>query len=59
VLHEEEEAFADWMNRALSKDKHVQHHLPLAVGHYKKSAVKRFFLLSKSAGRLSKKCPAV
>lgn len=30
VLHEEEEAFADWMNRALSKDKHVQHHLPLA-----------------------------
>jgi hypothetical protein len=31
VLHEEEEAFADWMNRALSKDKHVQHHLPLAV----------------------------
>jgi hypothetical protein len=34
VLHEEEEAFADWMNRALSKDKHVQHHLPLAVGLY-------------------------
>ena len=31
VLHEEEEAFADWMNRALSKDKDVHHHLPLAV----------------------------
>jgi hypothetical protein len=35
VLHEEEEAFADWMNRALGKDKDVQHHLPLAVCHAK------------------------
>ena len=31
VRHEEEEAFADWINKRLSKDKDVTHFLPLAV----------------------------
>ena len=44
VLHEEEEAFADWMNRALSKDKHVAHHLPLAVRSVPYHRRPKFFL---------------
>ena len=31
VLHEEEEAFSDWINKRLAKDKDVTHYLPLAV----------------------------
>ena len=31
VLHEEEEAFADWINKRLQTDKDVIHFLPLAV----------------------------
>ena len=31
VRHEEEEAFADWINKRLNKDKDVTHFLPLAV----------------------------
>jgi plastin-3 len=30
VLHEEEEAFADWINKRLSSDKDVNHFLPLS-----------------------------
>ena len=31
VRHEEEEAFADWINKGLAKDKDTAHFLPLSV----------------------------
>ena len=31
VLKEEEEAFADWINKRLAKDKDIMHFLPLEV----------------------------
>ena len=34
VRHEEEEAFADWINKGLAKDKDTAHFLPLSVSFF-------------------------
>ena len=57
VLHEEEEAFADWINKRLAKDKDTAHFLPLSVS--KSSTLYQFktipYLLTESTNnRLAK-----
>ena len=45
VRHEEEEAFADWINKRLLTDKDVIHFLPLAVMTLKNSVIIRLAVI--------------